>query len=158
MGLGLEKQKAHLLREGKRYNSLPKNVSILVFFVNPTTFDPSVEPFFRHFPKKTETPPLKKFKGLILGKSICMWFGQSKRQFHHIGFVSRCPGAIAAVLGQNTARMLATLPVRLDLERDKWQGIAGSFHTCPAYTPPRCLQGPVGYRRTRRGQYAQKTI
>jgi hypothetical protein len=70
MGLGLRKRKAHLLREGKRYNSLPKNVSILVFFVNLTTFDPSVEPFLAYFPQKTESPPLKKFKGLILGKSI----------------------------------------------------------------------------------------
>jgi len=87
-----------------------------------------------------------------------MWFGQLKRQFHHRDFVSHCPGAIADGPGQNTVRMLATLPVRLGLERDRWQGIAGSFHTCPAYTPPGYLQGPVGYRRTRRGQYAQKTI
>lgn len=65
MGLGLGKQKAHRLPEGKRCKSLPKNVLIRTIIVNPTTFDPSAEAFLRHFPQKTKHPPLKKSKGLF---------------------------------------------------------------------------------------------
>jgi hypothetical protein len=65
MGLGLGKRKAHRLPEGKGLNSLPKNVSILAFFVDSTTFDPSVETFLAYFSQKTKHPPLKKFEGLF---------------------------------------------------------------------------------------------
>jgi hypothetical protein len=53
------------LPEGKGLNSLPKNVSILAFFVDSTTFDPSVETFLAYFSQKTKHPPLKKFEGLF---------------------------------------------------------------------------------------------
>ena len=57
MGLGLGKRKAHRLPEGKRCNSLPKNVVIRTNIVNPTIFDPSAEAFLRHFSQKTKHPP-----------------------------------------------------------------------------------------------------
>jgi len=61
----MENEKPYLLQTGKRSRSLPKNVSILVFFVNPTTFDPSVEAFLDYFPQKTETPPSKNLRVLF---------------------------------------------------------------------------------------------
>lgn len=60
----MENEKPYLLHIGKPSISLPKNVSILAFFVNPTTFDPSVESFLAYFSQKTKHPPLKKFEGL----------------------------------------------------------------------------------------------
>ena len=87
-----------------------------------------------------------------------MWFGLSKRQFHHIGFGSQNLGGVAAVPVQSIVQTPVALLTLMLLEHGRWQGIEGSSDICPAWTPPGCLQGPVGYRKTRRGQYAQKTI
>jgi hypothetical protein len=61
----MENEKPYLLQTGKPSKSLPKNVSILAFFVNPTTFDPSVKPFLAYFPQKTESPPSKNLRVLF---------------------------------------------------------------------------------------------
>lgn len=87
-----------------------------------------------------------------------MWFGLSKRQFHHRCSGSQNPVGVAAVLVQSTARMLAALLVPLGLEHGRWQGIEGLFGICPAWTLLGCLQGPVAHCKTRRGQYVPKTI
>lgn len=87
-----------------------------------------------------------------------MWFGLSKRQFHRIGSGSQNPVEVAAVPVQSTARMLAALLGPLGLEHGRWQGIVGLSGICPAWTLPGYLPGHSGCRKTRRGQYAQKTI
>ena len=87
-----------------------------------------------------------------------MWFGLSKRQFHHRYSESQNLGEVAAVPVQSIVQMLAALPGPLGLEHGMWQGIEGLFGICPAWTLLGYLPGHSGYRKTRRGQYAQKTI
>ena len=87
-----------------------------------------------------------------------MWFGLSKRQFHHIGSGSQNPVAVVVVPVQSTVQTPVALLALKRLEHGRWQGIAGLSGICPAWTLLGCLQGPVAHCKTRRGQYAQKTI
>ena len=87
-----------------------------------------------------------------------MWFGLSKRQFHRRCSGSQNPVGVAAVPVQSTVQTPVALPGLKRLVHGRWQGIEGLSGICPAWTLLGCLPGHSGYHKTRRGQYAQKTI
>lgn len=107
---------------------------------------------------KSRPPPPKKFEVLTLRMSIYTLFGRSMRQFHHIGSESQSPAEAAVCLGQNTVQKPEALLGEWLLGHDMWSGTARSFDICPAWTPPRCLPGHSGCRKTRQGQRAQNTF
>lgn len=87
-----------------------------------------------------------------------MWFGLSKRQFRRIGSGSQNPVEVVAVPVQSIVQTPVALLALMLLEHGRWQGIEVLSGIYPAWTLLECLPGPVAHCKTRRVQYAQKTI